>query len=115
VSGKGVPSYQTGFKENDLQFFGSGGPVDFKFMEDVIPRSLFGIKRSLLRRFEVKPMGWYDQGGGAILAQGVSSSGKLTTHDATIWIGTNLGYMKLNACGVIRDLLDPQLLGDPEA
>jgi len=113
VNGKGVPAYQTGAREDDLQFLWGGKTCHIKRMEDISPRNIFGITTSLIRRFEVEKLDWYDHGGGQILAQGVGASGRTTTQEATIYSVTNIGNLQPNGHFVIRDLLDPQLCGDP--
>lgn len=113
VSGKGVPSYQTGYREDELQFLWGGKTCAIKRMEDIHPRTVFGITSSLIRRFEVEKLDWYDHGGGQILAQGVGTNGRKTTQEATIFAVTNIGNLQPNGHFVIRDLLDPQLAGDP--
>jgi hypothetical protein len=113
VTGKGVPAYQTGYREDDLQFLWGGKTCHIKRMEDISPRNVFGITTSLIRRFEVQKLDWFDHGGGQILAQGVGTAGRKTTEEATIYGVTNIGNLQPNGHFVIRDLLDPQLCGDP--
>jgi len=112
VTGKGVPAYNTGYREDDLQFLWGGKTCHIKRMEDILPRNVFGITTDKIRRFEVEKLDWYPQGNG-ILAQGVGATGYKTTQKATIYSVTNIGNLQPNAHFVIRDLLDPQLSGDP--
>jgi len=116
IDGKGVPAYQTGYKEADLQFFAGGNVVAIKRFEDVSPRVIYGFCKKYLRKFETEKLDWIRHGGdrqGGILTQGIGAAGRNTTYEAAIYVVTNAGYMKPNAAGVARDLLDPQMLGDP--
>jgi hypothetical protein len=99
----------------DLDIFFGGKPAKLKFMEDLSPRVVYGYQSRLFRKFESEKMDWVRDGGaeGGILRQGIGSNGRKTTFEATIYVVFNVGYMKPNACGLIKDLLDPQMVGDP--
>lgn len=111
VNGSGVPGYKTGYEEGQLEFLYGGKRAKVHMIADLPPRTVVGITRSMLRRFTLKKMSWFDHGGGSIFAQGVNSSGYKTTKQATLIHLDNLGTFMPRAHFSIRDLSDPQLLG----
>jgi hypothetical protein len=113
VTGKGVPAYQTGFQEGTLEFLWGGGKVcEIKCMEDIVPRNVFGVTKAMLGRNDVRKLSWYDDMG-PILRQGVGSTGYRASKIGTIGYIGNWGTRMPAAHGVIRDLSDPELCGDP--
>lgn len=113
VTGKGIPAYQTGYQEGDLEFLWGGGKVcQIKRMEDISPRVVYGVTKSMVGRNDVRKLSWYDDMG-PILRQGVGSTGYRASKLATIAYIGNWGTRLPAAHGVIRDLSDPELCGDP--
>jgi hypothetical protein len=109
--GKGVPDYKVGYDEDSLEFLYGGKRAKIKMMVDVPPRTVLGITKSMLRRFTLRKMTWYDHGGGQIFVQGVNSGGLKTTKQATLIHLDNLGSLMPRSAFRIRDLTDPQLAG----
>lgn len=109
--GKGVPAYKTGFDEGQFEFlYGGGKKAKVINCVDIPPRTVLGLTRSMLRRFDLKKLGWKDWGG-TIFQQGVDSSGYKTTAQATLLYLGNIGTFMPRAHFRISDLNDPLLCG----
>lgn len=108
---KGVPDYKTGYDEAALEFLYGGKRAKILMMVDIPARTVLGVTRSMLRRFTLRKMTWYDHGGGQIFTQGVNSGGLKTTKQATLIHIDNIGSLMPRSAFRIRDLSDPQLAG----
>lgn len=112
VTGKGVPSYGTGYNSTDtLTFMYDGRPVRLVISEDVSPRVIYGATLSQIRRARLRKLGWLDHGGGSMFIQGVNSGGLKTTRQATMYALENIGTYMPAAHFLLKDLNDPQLCG----
>lgn len=100
VLGKDPTKMTFGYEGSNLRFFQD---------QNLLPRSLYLLKKGSLRKFEAMPMGWFDDDG-KMLRQVVGSSGSYVGHRAAWeaqmgWQG-NLGVQEPNQLGVILGVLD---------
>jgi hypothetical protein len=101
----GVPSSDT------FRFFFDGRPVDILVSEDIAPRHVYGLDLSTFRKVTLRKLGWLDQGGGNIFAQGVDTGGYKTTRVATMYSIENIGCLAPWRNCRWQDLSDPLLCG----
>ncbi len=116
ITGKGVPSYDTGEKSTNeyepvAQFMHGGKAADIYVSEDVQPRKVYGITKSELRRVENGPMKWFEWGGGNIFQQSISGGAYITAKTATIGYFGNIASPCPAGHFVIGDLADKELCG----
>jgi hypothetical protein len=112
--GQSVPDYKTGYNEDKLEFLWGGGKATITCIDDLPPRTVIGLTKDKLRRFNLRKMTW-DQSSGGIFKQGVNSSGYKTTQQATLVHLENLGSFQPNSAFRIGDKLDRILCGASRA
>jgi hypothetical protein len=108
--GQSVPDYKTGYNEDKLEFLWGGGKASINCVDDIAPRTVIGITKDKLRRFNLRKMTW-DQSSGGLFKQGVNSTGYKTTQQATLVHLENLGSFQPNSAFRISDKLDRILCG----
>ena len=108
--GQSVPDYKTGYDENKLDFLWGGGKATISLIDDLPPRTVIGLTKDKLRRFNLQKMTWR-QKNGSIFMQGVNSGGLKTTEQATLVHLENIGSFQPNSAFRISDKLDRILCG----
>lgn len=92
-----------------MKFGYDGGNISLFEDVNLLPRALYMLKKSALRKFEAMPLGWFDDDG-KMLRQVVGYSGGFAGHRAAWeaqmgWEG-NLGIQEPNQVGVILGVTD---------
>jgi hypothetical protein len=92
-----------------MKFAYDGGNISLFEDVNLLPRALYILKKSSLRKFEAMPLGWFDDDG-KMLRQVVGYSGGFAGHRAAWeaqmgWQG-NLGIQEPNQVGVVLGVTD---------
>lgn len=117
-TGDGVPSYQTGAKEEKLGFVHAGKTIPFKVESDLPARALFAIHKPYFRRHILRKPSWIGDDTGA---DGASSpilmQAPATTTYSTNKIAGLLGFLAManvqpKANAAVVEIADEELAGD---